>query len=134
MDAGEEKVKDDTIIAMLVAEFGYTEKRAEEVVQKLQKSDFAIQEAFEKWWLGKGLDEQLVVQGYTLQILVEKKGFNPMNAFLTMDWLIREPARAKRALSRGRDHFLLSPEIRAEYEQRKENFEKQKEQGERKDR
>ena len=120
----------DAIIARIVSEFGYTEKRAGEAVQKLQASNPAVQEAFEKWWLGKGLDEQLVVQGYTLQKLIDKHGFNPMNAFLTMDWLIREPARALRGLSRGRDYVLVSPEVRAQYQRRKEMFKSQKEQGE----
>ena len=121
-------IASDAIIARIVSEFGYTEKRAEEAVQKLQTSNPAIQEAFEKWWVGEGLDEQLVVQDYTLQKLIDKHGFNPMNAFLTMDWLIREPARALRGLSRGRDHFLASPEAKARYEQRKEVFKNQQEQ------
>ncbi len=121
-------IPSDAIVVRIMTEFGYTEKRAEEVVQKLQKSNPAVQEAFEKWWVGDGLDEHLLVEGYTLQKLVEEYNFNPMNASLTMDFLIREPGRAKRALSRGYDHFLITPEAKARYEQRKAHFKKQKEQ------
>jgi len=112
-------IEAETIVMRLVSEFDYPQKRAEEAVQKLQRSAPVIQEAFEKWWMGDGLDEQLLVEGYTLQQLVEEYDFNPMNAFLTLDWLLREPARAREALSRGYDYFLVSPEVRAEYERHK---------------
>ena len=55
-----------------------------------------------------------------LQKLIEKHGFNPMNAFLTMDWLIREPTKVLRGLSRGRDYALVSSEVKVHYQQRKD--------------
>src|SRR5579875_2354264 len=118
----------DAIVGRLVSEFGYTEQRAQEAVQKLSNSHPSVQEAFEKWWRGEGLDERLEVQGYTAQGLVEKRGFNPMNAFLTMDWLLREPDKAARRLRKGRDYFLVSDAMKAKYEQRKEEYQRRKEQ------
>lgn len=91
------------IVPRLVAEFGYTEKSAQRVALELQTCTPTIQEAFEKWWRGEGLDLQLEVKGYTLKRLIEEYGFGPVAAFLDMDWLIREPEEAAQALSEGYD-------------------------------
>ena len=96
-------IQPDEIIPRLVAEFGYTEKNAERVSQNLQECTLAVQESFEKWWRGEGLDPHLKVKGYTLKRLIEEYGFGPIAAFLDMDWLIREPEEAAKALSRGYD-------------------------------
>lgn len=93
----------DEIIARLVAEFGYTEKNAESVAHDLRACTPIVQEAFEKWWRGEGLDPHLEVKGYTLKRLVEEYGFGPIAALLDMDWLIREPEKASQALSEGFD-------------------------------
>jgi hypothetical protein len=93
----------DEIIPRLVAEFGYPEKNAASVAHNLQACTPVIQETFEKWWSGEGLDPQLEVKGYTLKRLIEEYGFTPIAAFLDMDWLIREPEKAAQALSEGYD-------------------------------
>jgi hypothetical protein len=93
----------DEIVPRLVAEFGYTEKNAARVALNLQACTPVVQEAFEKWWRGGGLDPRLEVKGYTLKRLIEEYGFGPIAAFLDMDWLIREPEKAARALSEGYD-------------------------------
>jgi hypothetical protein len=105
MGTGKKKVN-DAIIAKLVSDFGYKEDRAVEVVDKLQKSNPAVQEFFEKWSTTGELDAEMIVEGYTLQTLVAKRGFNPINACLILDRLIRDPKRMVRSLSRGYDHFL----------------------------
>ena|SRR5436305_2942405 len=91
------------IVPRLVSEFSYTEKNAARVALNLQACTPVIQEAFEKWWRGEGLDTQLAVKGYTLKKLIEEYGFGPIAAFLDMDWLIREPEKASQALSEGYD-------------------------------
>lgn len=91
------------IVPRLVAEFGYTEKNAQSVALELQACTLLVQEAFEKWWHGEGLDPHLEVKGYTLKRLTEEYGFGPIAAFLDMDWLIREPEEASQALSEGYD-------------------------------
>jgi hypothetical protein len=57
-------IQSHTIVPKLVSEFGYLEKDAEKVVHDLRTCPLAVQEAFEKWWWGKGLDEQLAVLRY----------------------------------------------------------------------
>jgi hypothetical protein len=96
-------IQPEELMPRLVAEFGYPEKNAEKVVQKLQACTPVVQEAFEKWWRGEGLDPQLAVKGYTLKRLIEEYGFGPIAAFLDMDWLVREPEQAAQALSEGYD-------------------------------
>jgi hypothetical protein len=91
------------IVPRLIAEFGYTEKNAARVAHNLQACTPVIQEAFDKWWHGEGLDTHLEVKGYTLKRLIEEYGFGPIVAFLDMDWLIREPEQASQALSEGYD-------------------------------
>jgi hypothetical protein len=125
-------IQPDVIIARLVSEFDYSEKLAKEVARKLRDSAPEIQVAFEKWWYGGGFDEHLVVQGYTAQRLVEKYRFTPPNAFVTLDWLIREPEKAVKALARGYDRVVMSPERQTKYREiseRFKRFEEEKEQG-----
>jgi hypothetical protein len=93
----------DEMIPRLVAEFGYTEKSVERVAYDLQACTPTVQEAFAKWWRGEGLDASLEVKGYTLKRLIEEYRFGPIAAFLDMDWLIREPEEATKALARGYD-------------------------------
>jgi hypothetical protein len=48
-------------------------------------------------------NEQLRIQGYTLQRLIDKHDLEPIGAFLTIGWLIHEPDGALQALSEGYD-------------------------------
>jgi hypothetical protein len=99
-------IQPDEIITRLVSDFGYTEKNAEKVTLNLQACTPAIQEAFQKWWRGEGLDPHLAVKGFTLKRLIEEYGFGPIAAFLDMDWLIREPEKASQALFEGYDVII----------------------------
>lgn len=88
----------------LIAEFGYREQDAERVTQSLQTCAPHIQKAFEQWWHDGSLDTALEIHGYTLKRLMDDYDFNPVNALLTMDWLLREPEMALAALAEGYDH------------------------------
>jgi hypothetical protein len=100
------------LIPRLVSEFGYADKEAEEVASDLQACTPWVQAAFKKWWQGEGLDASLEIQGYTLQRLIDEYSLKPIGAFLTMDWLTREPSEAMAALAEGYD--LVGPEPRDE--------------------
>jgi len=92
----------DEIVKKMVTEYGYPEQGAEMVAEKLLSCAPEIQEAFAKWWY-EGDFDNLKIEGYTVQELMRGYGMNPFAAFLTLDWLKREPARAKAALSKGYD-------------------------------
>lgn len=48
------------------------------------------------------------VQGYTPQKLINEHGMSPIAAIFTLDWLIREPDRARLSLERGHDSIKSS--------------------------
>jgi hypothetical protein len=99
-------IQPDEIMPKLIADFGYTEKNAQRVALNLEACTPVIQEAFEKWWRGEGLDPHLEVKGFTLKRLIEEYGFEPIAAFLDMDWLIREPEKASQVLFEGYDVII----------------------------
>ena len=44
---------------------------------------------------------QIIIEGYSYKTLVENYGMKPIGAFLTLDWLIREPQKALTSLKKG---------------------------------
>jgi hypothetical protein len=83
-------------------EFGYPADGARLVAEKLARCQPWIREAFCAWWEA-GTLPNLTVEGYTAQTLIEKHRMQPIAAFLTLDWLAREPALATASLKKGRE-------------------------------
>jgi len=102
-------VEDDmdaqSLIPRLVAEFGYPQAGAQLVADKLADASPDIQDAFMRWWTTGRLPdpENLEIEGYTVQRLMEEHGMKPVAAFLTLDWLRREPEKARASLKKGHD-------------------------------
>ncbi|OGM28470.1 hypothetical protein A2962_05430 [Candidatus Woesebacteria bacterium RIFCSPLOWO2_01_FULL_39_61] len=48
------------------------------------------------------------VEGFTPQRLMDEHGMNTTAAIFTLDWLLREPERAKESLTRGHDSLNSS--------------------------
>jgi hypothetical protein len=86
-----------------MSEFGYPYKGAQLVAVKLEGSAPELRRAFLKWWEMGELPE-LGVEGFTVSQLIDQHHLNPIAAFLTLDWLIRQPEQAKAALRKGHDH------------------------------
>jgi len=103
-------IEASAVVARLVSEFGYSEQGARRAVQNLSTSHPAVQQAFAKWWRGEGLDDQLQVRGYTVRRLVERRGFNPVFALITMADLMREPDLVVQMLRRGFDNVAFEKE------------------------
>lgn len=78
----------------------YPEFMIEKTVDKIEAFSPVVANAFCSWCKRK---EQinLVVEGFSFNDLISKWGMNPVGAFITLDWLIREPEKAKKALNRG---------------------------------
>jgi hypothetical protein len=91
------------VIQKLINDFGYKEQNAAKAATSLLNSAPSIQKAFEQWWYDGTLDAQLEVQGYTIKRLMDDYAFTPVNALLTLDWLLREPVMALAALDEGYD-------------------------------
>ena len=52
-------------------------------------------------WIEKGICKNFVSEGYSITDFMEKRKMKYPAALLTMDWLIKEPERAKESLKRG---------------------------------
>jgi len=90
---------------------GYPERRIEGVTQKLTQLQPQLQEPFERWF-ETGELPKLEVEGFNADRLIGNMGMNPAAVFLSLDWLLREPALAKGHLDRGHDYvyFVHIPE------------------------
>ena len=90
-------------------ELGYSEKKARQTISALRKMEPCILEAFLIWFYrakfpGKPL------HGIHVKALCDKRGLDPVTAFLTADWAAREPQAARKALSTGHDTLRFGPE------------------------
>ena len=59
-----------------------------------------VAESFESW-LYQGKLPNIEIEGYTYSILVNDYGMKPVGAFLTLDWLCRDPQKAILSLKKG---------------------------------
>lgn len=91
------------LLPRLTTEFNYPEKGARIVANKLVVCTPQVKAAFMQWWQGGELPD-LQIEGYTVQWLIEQHNMKPIAAFLTLDWLSREPEAAIASLKRGHDH------------------------------
>lgn len=83
----------------LVEDFDCKESQADTVVEKISRLAPDIYAAFESWF-NTGVVKEIEVEGYTVASLrKKKKNMNIVGAYLTLDWLRREPEKAKYALN-----------------------------------
>ena len=82
------------LLPRLETEFGYRPWLASQIAEKLVASDPRVKKAFWQWWQSGQLDETLDVEGFTAARLVRERGLSAVNAFATLDWLLREPELA----------------------------------------
>src|SRR3989344_1805983 len=89
------------LVHRLTTEFGYSPQIAEKVASQLVAMSPDIKGQFWQWW-NTGQDAtDLVVNGYTVAKLKDEFGLNPIAAFSTLDWMMREPDVALQTLRRN---------------------------------
>lgn len=93
------------LIPRLISEFGYPPNGAQMIAEKLINCTPQIQVAFTIFW-EKGEFPNMEVEDYTFVGLVSEHGMKPIAALLTLDWLIREPEKAKESLKKGNDFVV----------------------------
>jgi hypothetical protein len=98
----------EDLVVRLVSEFGYPPTQAPQVALKLVNADARIKRDFWHWWQTGRLDSNLSFEGYTVASLIADYRMKVVGAFLTLDWLYREPDVASAALKRGYDRIVLS--------------------------
>lgn len=84
----------------LVEKCDYPAFMVERTIEKVKNLDLEIYNELEKW-LDSGELSDIEICGYTVKVLIEKYKMTEVGAFLTLDWLKREPEEAKKALLKG---------------------------------
>ena len=87
------------IIAVLIKE-SYPDYMIEQTASKIENFEPEIKETFELWLLD-GTVPKITLEGYTYKELIHQFGMKPVGAFITLDWLKKEPEKATKALERG---------------------------------
>lgn len=88
------------ILLKLLKEEEYSPNIIEATISKLINLQPLVADNFELW-LSEGILPSLEIEGFSYQILVNDYGMKPIGAFLTLDWLCRDPKRASLSLKRG---------------------------------
>ena len=89
----------EQIIQVLKRE-DYPSFMIESTVEKIGNFCPKVKNAFEQW-MKTGNQCNLVIEGYGFRDLSKKYGMTPVGAFITLDWLYREPQKAKSNLMKG---------------------------------
>lgn len=89
----------DKIIELLNNQ-GYPAFMLDKTADKVENLSPILQEAFD-CWVRCGIEPSFSIKGYSYSLLVEKFDMKPIGAFLTLDWLIREPEKALENLNKG---------------------------------
>ncbi|MBN1877707.1 MAG: hypothetical protein JXA33_26020 [Anaerolineae bacterium] len=100
-------IDQQTLISRLTQEFGYPLKNAALVAEKLRRCSPLVAAAFEQWWY-TGVIPELSVEEYSVTQLINERKLKPIAAFLTLDWLVREPEKAKASLRKGHDFVKIN--------------------------
>ena len=87
-------------IIKLLNEQEYPEFMIENTINKIMNFSLVIAEVFELW-VKNGREPDINIEGYSYTELVNNWGMKPIGAFITLDWLTREPEKAKISLRKG---------------------------------
>ena len=71
-------------------------------LEDIGKFPEALRIEFEKFLKTDELPK-IDIESWSLENLIKEKSLHPVGAFIILDWLQREPEKAKRALERGFD-------------------------------
>lgn len=91
---------DKNIILALLKEESYPAHMIENTLAKLENLQPQVALMFSAW-VNTGKIPETSIEGFTYSTLVDNYGMKPIGAFLTLDWLVREPERACASLKKG---------------------------------
>ena len=87
-------------LVKFLAEEKYPEFMIEKTADKIEFFSPVVAEVFDNWSKNKSQPD-ISIEGFAFKDLITKWDMNPVGAFITLDWLLREPEKAKRALNKG---------------------------------
>lgn len=85
----------NNVTKVLTEREGYTQKRAILLANECQNISEELLPLFEKWLQDASVKEDFTVQGYSLLNMMQQREMHYLAALLDMDWLIKEPEKAK---------------------------------------
>lgn len=91
---------DNNLLVQLLIKEKYPDYLIGQTVAKLNVLHPTVNAAFSEWLLN-GTIPDLTIEEYSYTILVNDFGMKPVGAFLTLDWLVKEPEDARMALKKG---------------------------------
>lgn len=96
-------ISEQDLLQGIIQRTNCSEAVAEGLLEKLKKLNPTLRDDFAIYWNKGELSSSLEAAGYSLTFLVNNMKMQPVGAFTTLDWLIREPTKALEALKRGYD-------------------------------
>ena len=88
-------------LAGILRQYEYPDFLIDKTVERLNNMQPEIKTLFDNWLLNSSMPED-EIKGFTMRELTgEKFNFTPINAFLTLNWLLVDPANAISALEGG---------------------------------
>ena len=88
------------ILTKLLKDENYPAHMVEGTIAKLNKLQPVVADSFDSW-LNHGKLPIIEIEGYTYSILINDYGMKPVGAFLTLDWICRDPQKAILSLKKG---------------------------------
>jgi len=87
---------------ILQEKFSYSGENLKVALQEIEKTSDEIKKAIETFLQTEKITE-ISREGYTVEKLMKEHGMNPIAAYLTLDFLEKEPEKAKESLKKGHD-------------------------------
>jgi len=82
----------------------YTSENIMPLLAKIEHMDPNLRSDLEHF-LSTGDITTKEVEGYTVEMLMKEHSMNEIAAFLTLDWIIREPQKALKSLQKGHERI-----------------------------
>ena len=88
------------LIENILKEEKYPDYMLEKTIEKVERFAPTVMEVFEEWSKSKK-EPAISIEGFSYRQLVSEYGMKPVGAFITLDWILRDPQKAVAALKRG---------------------------------
>jgi len=85
-------------IAELLVSRGYSENNAKLVAQEVLTLHPSLQPLWEHWVSDPSACDDFEAEGYSIRYFMEKQRMTYPAALLTIDWFLKEPEEAKKAV------------------------------------
>jgi len=96
-----------TLMEEIMVRGSCNRKTAEGLTESVINLDPALRNDFRQFWISGNPESSFSCGEYTLSRIMDQWGIEPIGAFETLDWLIKEPEKAKEALKQGYDRIVF---------------------------